>query len=396
MRCRVIRAGAILTAAMGCVAAIGPSVTSVHAAGRPHPHVRFHPHQYQGYLTAAPASTTAPATLTVQTGRQGQISVSVTPSTRIVRRYNGASGLDELAANDVLQIRGTTTAPGAVTATWIRDISIQAAYTRLVGQVTSVTANSVSVVVQRGIRRGSPFAPGSNLTLPVGTATKVISGTTTATGSTSGITAGDRIVALGVFNRVAHNFQSTFRIRILGTGVKAHPAAYTGYLVSAPVTTTTPTTLTLQTPHNGQIAVAVTPDTKIVRRYNGASSLDELSANDVLQVHGTSTAPGTLTATRIRDVSIQAAYTRVVGQVTAVGSNSVSIVVQRDATGRAPFRAGQNLVLPVGASTQVISGTTTTTGSTAGITAGNRVVALGVFNRISNTFQSTFRIRVLK
>ena len=392
-RSRFIRAGAILALALGYLAAVGPS-TAVQAAS--HPHARAHLYAYRGYLTAAPTSTSAPATLTVQTERRGQISVAVTASTKIVRRYNGPSGLDELAANDVLEIRGHTTAPGMVTATWIRDVSIQVAYTRLVGQVTAVTPNSVAVVVQRDRSGRAPFASGQNLTLPVGASTQVVSGTTVLTGTTSALAVGNRITALGVFNRVANAFQSTFRIRILGTGKPVKHAAYSGYLTTAPLTTTAPTTLTLQSRYNGQISVLVTPGTKIVRRYNGPSGLDELAANDVLQVYGTTTAPGVVTATWIRDVSIQAAFTRLVGQVTAVTPSSVAVVVQRDLSGRAPFRVGQNLTLPVGASTQVISGTTTTTGSTASIAAGNRITALGVYNSVANTFQSTFRIRILK
>ncbi len=393
VRSQIIRAGAILiTTAVG-VAALGPIAAPAQAASRP---ARIHPnHQYQGYLTATPSSTSAPTTLTIQTPNRGQVSVSVTSSTRIIRLYGAASGLDELSANDVLQVRGTTTAPGAVTATWIRDVSIHAAYGRLAGLVTAVTPNSVSVVVGRDPH--TPFVYGQNVTIPVGSSTQVVSGTTTITGSVGSLAAGNRIVALGVYNNNSRTFQSTFRIRVLGTGsVQPHPVTYTGYLTMAPVTTTAPVSLTIQTPHEGQITVAVDASAKIVRRFNGASSLDEVGVNDVLQVRGVTTAPGVVAATLIRDTSIQEAYTRLVGLVTAVTPASVSVVVQRDASGRSPFSYGQNLTLPVGPSTQVISGTTTTTGSTGSITVGAQITALGVFNRIGHGFQSIFRIRVLK
>ena len=393
VRSQIIRAGAILiTTAVG-VAALGPVAAPAQAASRP---ARIHPnHQYQGYLAATPSSTSAPTTLTIQTPNRGQVSVSVTSSTRIIRLYGAASGLDELSANDVLQVRGTTTAPGAVTATWIRDVSIHAAYGRLAGLVTAVTPNSVSVVVGRDPH--TPFVYGQNVTIPVGSSTQVVSGTTTITGSVGSLAAGNRIVALGVYNNNSRTFQSTFRIRVLGTGsVQPHPVTYTGYLTMAPVTTTAPVSLTIQTPHEGQITVAVDASAKIVRRFNGASSLDEVGVNDVLQVRGVTTAPGVVAATLIRDTSIQEAYTRLVGLVTAVTPASVSVVVQRDASGRSPFSYGQNLTLPVGPSTQVISGTTTTTGSTGSIATGAQITALGVFNRIGHGFQSIFRIRVLK
>lgn len=412
VRSQTIRTGAILiTTAIG-VAALGPVAAPVHAASKParnhhnqrsHPNQRIHfNHQYQGYLTATPPSTSAPTTLTIQTPNRGQISASVTSSTKIIRLYGAASGLDELSANDVLQVRGTTTAPGAVTATWIRDISIHAAYGRLAGVVTAVntavTPNTVSVVVRRDPH--TPFVYGQNVTIPVDPSTQVVSGTTTVTGSAGSLAAGNRIVALGVYNNNSRTFQSTFRIRVLGTGsVKPHPVNYTGYLTAAPVTTTAPVSLTIQTPHDGLVTVAVDANAKIVRRFNGASDLDELGVNDILQVRGVTIAPGVVAATVIRDTSIQEAYTRLVGLVTAVNTavtpNTVAVVVQRDAR-RSPFRYGQNVTLPVGSSTQVISGTTTTTGSAASITVGERITALGVFDRIANTFQSTFRIRVLK
>ncbi len=216
MHSRSIRAAALFALAVGGCATLGPSGAPAHAATHAaSPNAARVHHAYQGYLTAAPASMAAPTTLTVQTRYDGVITVTVTPATTIVRHYYGPSELDELSANDVLQIQGTTTAPGMVTATRIRDLSIQAAYTRLVGQVTAVTPTSVSVVVRRDISGRAPFVSGSNLTLPVGASTQVISGTTTTTGSTAALTVGARITALGVFDRVAHNFRETFRIRIL-------------------------------------------------------------------------------------------------------------------------------------------------------------------------------------
>src|SRR5579875_3136147 len=122
---RLLRTSAALAAAAGVALALAPATPLAHAAAKPA--ARVHPYQYRGYLTAAPSSTTAPTTLTIQTTNRGQIAVTVEPSTRIVRRYGGPSGLGELSANDVLQVRGSTTGPGTVTATYIRDLSIQVA-----------------------------------------------------------------------------------------------------------------------------------------------------------------------------------------------------------------------------------------------------------------------------
>jgi len=166
-------------------------------------------------LTAAPSSVTAPTTLMIQTPHRGVVTVQVSATTQIVRRFGAASGLDELSVNDVLEVRGALVGPNTVAATHIRDFSIQGAFTHLIGLVLAVTPNSVSVVVQQDKRARAPFAVGEHLTLPVGSSTAVISGTTVTMGSTSAITMGMRVASLGIFNRVSHSFISTFRIRIL-------------------------------------------------------------------------------------------------------------------------------------------------------------------------------------
>lgn len=371
---------ALLCASMALAVATSPATAQA---------AMVHSATLQGYLVTEPVTTTAPVTLTVQTRSSGVVQVAVSSATSIVRRYGATSSLDELGANDVLQIRGQKTGPNTFTASLVRDLTLQAAYTRLTGLVTTVSPTSVSVVVQKDANH-SPFVVGANMTLPVGASTEVMSGTTVQTGTTTLITAGSEVVALGVFDRISHGFNATFRIRV--TGPVAHkggnPTDYDGYLVTVPATTTLPVNLTVQTLHRGVITVTVTTGTSIVRKYGAPSSVDEFSANDVLHIVGAPTTAGdphAITATSIRDESIQAAYTRVVGQVTAFTTTSVSVVVQHDMTGHSPLIAGQSLTLPIGTSTKI-------TGTLAN---GVQVVALGVFNTASHTMMSTFRIRVL-
>jgi hypothetical protein len=259
------------------------------------------------------------------------------------------------------------------------------------GQVTGVSATSVSVVVQKDMTAHSPFPVGSNMALPMGATTQVISGTSVQSGTTALITMGSEVVALGVFDRISHNFASTFRIRVMGpvapkTG--GNPDDYDGYLVTVPATTTLPVTLTVQTLYRGVITVTVTGVTTIVRKYGAPSNLDEFSAGDVLHIVGaplTAGDPHTITARSIRDISIQVAYTRVVGQVTSVTATAVAVVVRRDVKSHSPLIPGQNLMLPIGASTKV----------TGTLVVGARIMALGVFDTAHHTMASTSRIRVL-
>lgn len=203
---------------------------------------------------------------------------------------------------------------------------------------------------------------------------------------------------------------------LVSTGLALSPAAhaatapkpdyYTGYLVSAPTSLTAPTTLSYQTRYKGLLTVNVSTSTQIVRRYNGASELDELSANDQLQVWGKLTGT-TLVATRIKDTSIQDAWTRFVGRVLTVSPSSVSVIdlhnVRHDPRkdkmmkdGHWVFGPGAHLTLPIGASTVVISGTTTMTGTSSLISVGQRIVALGTVNRNTHNFTETARVRILK
>ena len=396
MRSPFIKAATLAVVALACATMAGPafSTSPAQAAAKA---VKI-----QGYLTAAPSATTGTVTLTVQTRYHGQISVVVNANsaspTKIVRRYNGASALDEMSANDVLQVTGTTVTTTTINATYIKDMSIQVAYTRLAGMVTAVSSNAVAVVAEK--QKGkAPFASGENIRLPIGAGTEVISGTSVVTGTTSTLAVNDTVLALGVYNRVGHKFNSTFRIRILKHALpkpQGNGHLLDGYLVSAPATTTAPTTLTVQSRYYGVFTVSVSSSTTIVRRYGGASGLDEFSPNDVLHIVGTVGPNHTFTASKITDVSIQAKYTRLVGQVTAVTPSSVSVVVGVDRlAGRTPFQSGENVTLPVGASTQVIAHGSVSRGSTSAITMGAHITALGIFNRVQHTFDTTFRIRVL-
>src|SRR2546421_12984217 len=98
MRARLTSMAAVIAAAFLGLVALGPALSVAQAASPARSAVNV----YQGTLTAVPTSLSAPATLTVQTPHRGLVNVLVTANTRMVRRYYGASGLDEGSVNDVL------------------------------------------------------------------------------------------------------------------------------------------------------------------------------------------------------------------------------------------------------------------------------------------------------
>jgi len=158
----------------------------------------------------ADASTLAPGAC-----QAGQLAVNVTSSTRIVRRYYGGSGLDQLNQGDTLQVTGLL-ANGQVAASLVRDLSIQDAYSSLVGAVGFVNFNNpqyFTVRVTQNSGRHSPFRVGSLLPIYVNGNTQIV----TSSGTSNQITVlnpGQTVTVLGVYNRHRHAFTYTFRVRV--------------------------------------------------------------------------------------------------------------------------------------------------------------------------------------
>jgi len=198
-----------------------PGVSGAHAA--PAPAVRQAP---IGGTLASEASTNGVTTLVVTTKNHGQVTVNVSSGTIFVRRYNGASALDELNLGDQLEVRGSFAA-GSTTvfnATRIKDFSIQEAATRAVLQVSTVntTTNSFTGVVLRDkvFHRVTPVTIGQTVTVTVGT-----SGTPTTrllmmssgrlTDASFGTLAvGQTVTVLGVYDRKMHTYTTTRLVRI--------------------------------------------------------------------------------------------------------------------------------------------------------------------------------------
>lgn len=356
----------------------------------------------QGYLVASPITTTAPLTVQVQTPNLGLVTVTVTPNTRIVLRFGGLGQVGALSVNDVLNVTGQELERGAMTATVITDLSLQQSDTFFEGMITSVGGNVASTIVQRTWGGHNPFSYGQNVALPVGATTDIISGTTIVTGTAgmSLLSANERVYASGLYNRAGNMFSSVSRIRILpAQPPHLYREILRGFIATAPISTSAGMVFSLQTLDRGAYTVTVPMQAVVTRRYNGHTTASVLLMNDVVDVTSmvTSSSVTMLTARAVHDISIQAAYTSLIGRVLAVTPTSLSVIVQRNVR-YSPFDIGQNLVLPVGPSTKVISGTTTITGSLAlpqPVLVGQRVYAYGVFNRISQSFETAAVIRVL-
>jgi hypothetical protein len=151
----------------------------------------------------------------------------------------------------------------------------------------------------------------------------------------------------------------------------------TEYVIVA-VNPGTPNTLQVRDPLTGALPITVTlsPTANIVRRYNGKSSFGELEVSDRVTLWPakatsvltpTAIAPVTSTTvlvTRVKDFSIQVAYTQIAGKITAISADKTQIGLQVTATkghNVAAFQVGQNITLDVSATTPVFLGKKTGT-----------------------------------
>ncbi len=352
---------------------------------------------------------------------QGTVTVQVSPSTLVVRRYNGISALSELSPGDSLIVRGTMSGTNTIVANAVKDVSIQAAFTHNLGTITSASAGpngtttlKVRVLTDSLYKGQNPFTPGSTISMNVPSALRVIladgtvttfgtlGSTASSTGSTpssfldsaNGNPTNIVIATLGVYDRQTGGFQSVWRMRVV-TATPGTVTAITGVLQQG-FSTTAPAALTVQTQRHGTVTVNVTASTLIVRRYNGvAASLAELSPNDRLSIVGKYLGNNTYSATIIKDFTIQRAYTFMVGQVSGVNGNTLTVTVQANGPHHAtnPFTIGQSITVnTAGAAVTLANGTA---GAASAIGQGTRIAVAGVYNRKAGGFTTVYRIRVL-
>ena len=157
--------------------------------------------------------------------------------------------------------------------------------------------------------------------------------------------------------------------------------------------TTTPATLTVQA-GSRTVTVTVPTTTTFLRRDNGRSSLDEVMAGDRVTVWGSfeNGSPATFDAQRIKDWSIQRAYTRVVGSVATVQNGVVTLRVARGRSEHSAYWHGEDVWVTVPSSAIVTAGSGAV--RVNAVRPGMRVLVLGLYDRASRSLRAG-RVRVL-
>jgi len=146
----------------------------------------------------------------------------------------------------------------------------------------------------------------------------------------------------------------------------------------------------------GQFPVTISGATTFVRRYGSPSALDELRAGDVLQVTGT-VSNAQFTASRIKNLSIQASYTTVAGRIvsaTYTGSGVyVTVLVQRDTSGRGNLGAGQYVTVLVQVNTQIVNAYGASSHYWE-LASGQSITLLGTYSGSGQIVIQCFRVRI--
>jgi hypothetical protein len=390
---KLLVVGTLATTVLLAFNALGPPAPAAHAATRVTAQATA---AINGTLQAG-FGTTAPTTLQMQTTDHGLMTVAVSTATQIVRRYNGRSALDELSPGDTLSVvnvaSGTTTGAAIV-----KDWTIQRAFTRNVGRITGISTDlmrlTVRVLADSRYTGQNPFDEGQTIYVAVTPAMSVTLSDGSKGTVQDNLSPGLVITALGVYNRASRTFQNVSRLRVwsptAGQTTEVHGILQSGFSASAP------TILTLRTPHTGLVTVSVAPTTRLVRRFNGASLLVEFSAGDVLAVAATYQGGSSYSATAIKDVSIQGAYSFMVGRITSIRGTQVTATVLAAMHSRQdPFWVGESVTLHLSAMT-MITLANGTAGTAASLQPGMRIATVGVVNSMAHTFIAVPRIRILR
>lgn len=148
-------------------------------------------------------------TVTTKVGKS--ITVSISDSTKLLRRFGAKSSVDEMQMGDKLSIRGTwaNTEKTSLTATWIRDESIQKRNASFTGTVTSTSDTSF---VLQPVRRKPQ-------TVTVSSETKL---TDRRGGSIneSDVQTGNKVIVSGVWDSTNSTLTEVSRVRDLSLPLK--------------------------------------------------------------------------------------------------------------------------------------------------------------------------------
>lgn len=327
-----------------------------------------------GTLTAM-SGTTVPATLTMTSGAT-TYTISVSATTKIIRRYDGGSNLGEFVIGDTLQVKGVLSndAANTITASKVKDWSIQRVGGTFKGVVVSTSCAVKTFIIKPDDR--------AQQTVYFTDTTKFTRGGEKS--SCVGLSIGERLKVIGLWRKASNRIDADRVIVDLKT--------ITGTITNITLTNGgLPATLTVARKAEVkssmmwmQSALAtvdwtinVTSNTKIFRNYMGVATIEELAVGDKIEVRGILSTGNTITANVLRDLSITIKNKDLEGTVKSIDTTASTLVL------RVSGKKYGDITVTTSTSTKYWNEHTAKV--FADIKVGDKLKVLGVYNSTTKT-----------
>lgn len=290
----------------------------------------------EGTLMAL-SGTTAPATMTIQSGVT-TYTVNVAADTKLVRKYNGESSLEEFAVGDMVAVKGEVTGT-TIVATRIRNLTIQRRGGLFNGTIVSLNATDKTFVLDPTDHAYRRLA---NQTVTTTAASKFYIGEKAA--AFSDLAVGMKVKVIGLW-RKTQNTVVADRTMIRLSSLSGTVASVTCGTDPKTMTVSVSTKVTSST-KKSSIGLRALNDTKTVTvtkiwavslrsdavirdsRLNTVSC-DDITVGDTVHIRGIKTGATAMSAVQVRDKNLKRRTSTWQGTIKSIDSTAKSFVLNR-------------------------------------------------------------------
>ncbi|MDR3643351.1 MAG: DUF5666 domain-containing protein [Candidatus Doudnabacteria bacterium] len=283
------------------------------------------------------------------TGTGSSYTVDATHA-KIVRKYGAVMAVADIQTGDALSVVGVVTGTN-ISAKIIRDNSQQQRNATFSGTVSSVNGGSFILETKQ---RGSQTVYTSSTT--------VFKERGLASVGINNVTAGENVTAFGIWDSASNTVTASRVTVVIKTGT-----------IAGTLTAVNGTTLTVTAPSSSSTVYTVDASNvkRIDRRYGASTDLGALQVGDTLSIRGNINGMN-VTATTVRDMSLQARSGTFVGTVSALNGNSFNLA----------SKARGNQIINLTATTIFRQGAASTSASSLAV--GETVTVSGVWDRTNS------------
>jgi hypothetical protein len=276
-------------------------------------------------------------------------------SAKVTRKFGGTMQLTDIQTGDSLSVRGLVDGTN-VTASAIRDMSQQQRNGTFSGTVSALSGASFTI---QSRSRGSQ-------TVNTDSTTIFNKNGQTDSNGISDISVGSTVTATGLWDNTQNTIAATKVNLIIRTQTTTGIfSSYSGDIITMTGVNSSSTTYTVD---------ATTA--KLIRRYGAPMQFTDYQAGDTLSVRGTVNGTN-ITASSVRDESLQAHNGTFVGSVTSI--NGSSFVIQSTSRGSQTVNTSSTTVFRMGS----------TPSSMSSLAVGQTVTVTGVWDRTNTNITAT-------